>query len=88
MGSFYNGDFLLASKAMHIIPEMEGDNGEIVIAKQGRTGLFGYLKRKGSMPSKTTRNMVDIYDTFILDSTYSLKKLRLYFNGYFSSGKY
>lgn len=87
MGSYYGGNFLVASEAMRIIPELEGDNGEIVIAKSGRTGLFGHLERRGSIPSKTTRNIIDIYDTFIIDSNYNLKKLRLYFNGYFSSGK-
>lgn len=83
MGSL-KGRMLIANKAIEIIPEMEGLNGEAIIAKGGRTGFYGYLVRKGSTSSTT--GMVDIYETYIIDSQYNLMTAEIYFNGYFDSG--
>ncbi|OQC11883.1 MAG: hypothetical protein BWX72_02123 [Firmicutes bacterium ADurb.Bin080] len=82
MGSL-KGRMLIANKAIEIIPEMEGLNGEAIIAKGGRNGFYGYLVRKGS--TSCTTGMVDIYETYIIDSQYNLMKAEMYFNGYFDS---
>ena len=75
---------LLANRAMQIIPEMEGDNGEVIIARWGSTGLFGHLQRLGSSFDEKTQTMIDIYETILIDSNFQVKKVRLFFNGYFS----
>ena len=86
MGSC-GGTMLIAENALKIIPEMEGKNGEVIVARMGNTGMFGHLERKGSTYSETASTMVDIYETFIIDRDYNVKKVFFYFNGYFSMGQ-
>jgi hypothetical protein len=86
MGSC-GGTMLIAENALKIIPEMEGKNGEVIVARMGNTGMFGHLKRKGSTYSETASTMVDIYETFIIDRDYNVKKVLFYFNGHFSMGQ-
>ena len=69
--------YLDANFAMIVIPKMEGVNGEVIIAKQGRTGMFGNLIRRGSVAGG-----IDVYETNLIDKDYNLKTLKLYFNGY------
>lgn len=82
---------LISQYANEIISEMEGDNGEVNIAKSGRAGFYGHLVRLGSCGSIITENgkdnIIDLYETYLIDSDYNLKKIKLYFNGYFESGK-
>lgn len=82
MGST-GGTTLLANRAMQIIPEMEGDNGEVIIARWGSTGLFGHLQRLGASFDEKTQTMIDIYETILIDSNFQVKKVRFFFNGYF-----
>ena len=86
MGSC-GGTMLIAENALKIIPEMEGKNGEVIVARMGHTGMFGHLERKGSTYSEAASTMVDIYETFIIDRDYNVKKVFFYFNGYFSMGQ-
>lgn len=83
MGST-GGTALIADRAMQIIPEMEGINGEVIVARMGRTSVFGHLQRLGSSFDANTETMIDIYETIIIDSQFQVKKVRLFFNGYFS----
>lgn len=83
MGSC-GGNMLVAQNAMKIIPEMEGLNGEVIIARMGSTGLFGHLSRKGSTIGNNSERLVDIYETYIIDSNYNASRIRFYFNGYFN----
>lgn len=83
MGSC-GGTMLIAENALKIIPEMEGKNGEVIVARNGNSGMFGYLERIGSTYSETASTVVDIYETFIIDRDYNVKKVFFYFNGYFS----
>ena len=85
MGSC-GGTMLIAKNAMAIIPEMEGKKGEVIVARMGATGMFGSLERIGSTCGTNPANMIDIYETYIIDKNYNLKKLCLYFNGYFKFG--
>ncbi len=82
MGST-GGNILLANRAMEIISEMEGLNGEAVIAKAGRTGFFGRLQRKGSVSNRKGQ-IIDLYEVYIIDRKYCLYSAKLYFNGYFN----
>lgn len=85
MGSC-GGNSLIPQNAFKIIPEMEGKNGEVIVARMGNTGLFGHLKRLKSTYSPSFGVSIDVYETYIIDKNYNIKKIHLYFNGYFSFG--
>ncbi|MBO5224419.1 MAG: hypothetical protein J6C23_07905 [Clostridia bacterium] len=78
------GSYLNAMVAPEVISCMEGVNGEVIIAKRGRSGMFGYLERRGSTMSENVANILDIYETYVVDKEYNIKKMHLYFNGYFN----
>ena len=83
MGST-GGEFLDARSALEIIPDMEGENGEVIVAFQGKTKTFGLLRRLGSTSSKKVSNILDMYQTYIIDRDYNIKRATIYFNGYFN----
>lgn len=82
---FCGGTLLNTRSALQIIPEMEGDHGEVIVARQGNSGMFGCLQRIGSVSCKAFNRPIDIYESYIIDKKYNLKKIRFFFNGYFSS---
>ena len=43
-----------------------------------------YLSRRGSTCRKNATQMIDIYETYIIDSDYAISKVKLFFNGYFN----
>ena len=79
-----NGGMLDVSAAEMIISALEGDKGEIILSHFGRQ-KYGNLKRYGSTNSNKFRNCIDVYDVLAIDKKFNLKKIRFYFNGYFSS---
>jgi hypothetical protein len=66
-----------AQIAMSVIPEMEGENGEVVIARKGGMVFYGHLERCGSVSGG-----IDVYETWLIDKDYNLKAVQFYFNGY------
>lgn len=84
MGSV-SGKVLIADKSVAVITEMEGLKGEVVVAYAGRTRTYGYLQRIGSTRNQNGQ-MIDIYETYVIDSDYKLYKVKFFFNGYFSGG--
>lgn len=84
MGSVGKRVYLDASAAIQTIPEMEGYEGEILIARkpEGLDVVYGSLERKGSV-CNSQKMMIDIYETLLIDKDYNLKTVRFYFNGYF-----
>ncbi len=78
-----NGGDLIASVAKMVIPALEGENNEIILAYNGGQS-YGNLKRICSTHSKHFRNCIDVYEVLMVDRHFKLKKLRLYFNGYFT----
>ncbi len=84
MGSVGKRVYLDASAAIQTIPEMEGKEGEILIARkpEGLDVVYGSLERKGSV-CNSQKMMIDIYETLLIDKDYNLKTVRFYFNGYF-----
>ena len=66
-----------AQIAMSVIPEMEGDKGEVIVARKGNMVFYGHLERRGSVAGK-----IDIYETWLIDNEYNLKIINFYFNGY------
>lgn len=79
-----NGGILNARAAEMIISALEGNNGEIILSHYGGQ-KYGNLKRLGSTNSNKFRNCIDIYEVLTIDRKFNLKKIRLYFNGYFTS---
>ena len=74
---------LLANMAEMIIPALEGDDGEQILAFRGNQ-IYGNLKRRGSTNGHNFRNCIDIYDILLVTRQFKIKRLRLYFNGYFT----
>lgn len=79
-----NGGTLNASAAEMIISALEGNNGEIILSYFGGQ-KYGNLKRLGCTNSKNFRNCIDVYEVLAIDRKFNLKKIRFYFNGYFTS---
>ena len=79
-----NGGMLNARAAEMIISALEGNNGEIILSHYGGQ-KYGNLKRLGSTNSNKFRNCIDVYEVLVIDRRFNLKKIRFYFNGYFSS---
>ena len=46
--------------------------------------IYGNLKRRGSTNSHNFRNCIDIYDVLLITRNFQIKRVRLYFNGYFT----
>ena len=78
-----NGGTLLANMADMIIPALEGDDGEQILAFRGNQ-IYGNLKRRGSTKSHNFRNIIDIYDVLLITRKFEIKRIKLYFNGYFT----
>ena len=78
-----NGGTLLANMAEIIIPALEGDDGEQILAFKGNQ-IYGNLKRRGSTNSHNFRNCIDVYDVLLITRKFQIKRIRLYFNGYFT----
>ena len=72
-----NGGTLLANMAEMIIPALEGDNGEQILAFRGNQ-IYGNLKRRGSTNSHNFRNCIDIYDVLLVTRQFKIKRLMLY----------
>lgn len=79
-----NGGSLNTFAAEMIISALEGDNGEIILSHYGEQ-TYGSIKRLGSANSKSFGNCIDVYEVLAIDRKSKLKKIRFYFNGYFSS---
>ena len=84
MGSIVqDGGTLDAGAAEIILSALEYDGGTILYY-QGTRG-YGELRRLGSTIGKKGGNCIDIYEVLTVDRNFNVKKLRLYFNGYFIS---
>lgn len=77
-GSVGGGNMLVAQAAMQIIPDLVSDSGDVLICHNGTMSEYGYLERLGS-----TAGAIDIYETWLVDRNFNLKKITFYWNGYF-----
>ena len=78
-----NGGMLNARAAEMIISSLKGNNGEIILSYFG-VQKYGNLRRLGSTQNNQFRNCIDIYEVLAIDRNFKLKKIRFYFNGYFT----
>ena len=84
MGSIELDSGTLNARAAEIvISSLEGDNGEIILSYCGEQ-KYGNLKRLGSTSSENFSNRIDVYEVLAIGRHFQLKKIRFYFNGYFS----
>lgn len=81
-----DGGTLIASVAEDVIPALEGEDGDIILAYNGMQ-KYGNMRRLGSVKSNKFKNLIDVYEVLYIDKNGVLKKLRLYFNGYFSNSR-
>lgn len=77
------GTCMIAQNAPILIADLEGDNGEVTLAFAGNTGFFGRCERIGSCTSTSTKNMIDKYETYVIDGEYNIKKVYFYLNNYY-----
>ncbi len=68
--------------APNYISNLVGSNGEIVVAKIGNSGLYGFLERTGAYRSKEYPTLVDGYFTYVIDKNYNLYKMIIFINNY------
>lgn len=77
---------LFAQAALDVIPGMSGKNGEVIVAKRfDIPHPFGSLKRF-SVDSALQPHIVDVYESYVIDKDFNLKKAKFYFNGYMPHG--
>lgn len=77
---------LFAQAALDVIPGMSGKNGEVIVAKRfDIPHPFGSLKRF-SVGSALQPHIVDVYESYVIDKDFNLKKAKFYFNGYMPHG--
>ena len=61
---------------------MSGRNGEVIVAKRfDIPHPFGSLNRS-SVGSALQPHIVDVYESYVIDKEFNLKKIKFYFNGY------
>ena len=76
---------LISNMAELVISGLEGDDGEIVLAHRG-SHSYGSITRLGSTASEKHRNCIDMYEVLVAKRDFTVKRVRFYFNGYFTRG--
>jgi hypothetical protein len=79
-----NGGVLMPEVAEMVICALERDAGGIIMAHRSNL-KYGNITRLGSTGSDGFKNIIDVYEVLMLNYRGELKKIRLYFNGYFST---
>ncbi|MDR3293913.1 MAG: hypothetical protein LBT20_07425 [Clostridiales bacterium] len=77
---------LVSWRAMEIIPDFVGNNGDMLMCHNGSSGLYGHLTRLGSTHGESIPECVDIYETWLIDKEFNLKRIQFFWNGYFENG--
>lgn len=74
--------FLYAGAALEIIPGLVGLDGEVVVARKCNTRMPYGSMRRYSVSDKQQPHMIDVYEAYVIDRNFNLKKASFYFNGY------
>ena len=74
--------FLYARAALEIIPSLVGLDGELIAAKKSSTGIPYGSMRRYSVSDKQQPHIIDVYEAYVIDRNFNLKKASFYFNGY------
>ena len=71
--------FLYAGAALEIIP---GLDGEVIVARKCNTSIPYGSMRRYSVADPHQPHMIDVYEVYVIDKQFNLKKASFHFNGY------
>ena len=74
--------FLYAGAALEIIPGLVGIDGEVIVARKCNTSMPYGSMRRYSVSDIHQPHIIDVYEVYIIDKDFNLKRASFYFNGY------
>lgn len=74
--------FLYAIAALEIIPALAGLDGEVIVARKCNTSMPYGSMRRYSVSDPHQPHMIDVYEVYVIDKQFNLKKASFHFNGY------
>ena len=74
--------FLYAGAALEIIPGLAGLDGEVIVARKCNTSIPYGSMRRYSVADPHQPHMIDVYEVYVIDKQFNLKKASFHFNGY------
>lgn len=74
--------FLYAIAALEIIPGLAGLDGEVIVARKCNTSMPYGSMRRYSVSDPHQPHMIDVYEVYVIDKQFNLKKASFHFNGY------
>lgn len=74
--------FLYAGAALEIIPGLAGLDGEVIVARKCNTSMPYGSMRRYSVADPHQPHMIDVYEVYVIDKQFNLKKTSFHFNGY------
>ena len=74
--------FLYAGAALEIIPGLAGSDGEVIVARKCNTSMPYGSMRRYSVADPHQPHMIDVYEVYVIDKQFNLKKASFHFNGY------
>ena len=74
--------FLYAGAALEIIPGLAGPDGEVIVARKCNTSMPYGSMRRYSVADPHQPHMIDVYEVYVIDKQFNLKKASFHFNGY------
>lgn len=74
--------FLYAGAALEIIPGLAGLDGEVIVARKCNTSMPYGSMRRYSVADPHQPHMIDVYEVYVIDKQFNLKKVSFHFNGY------
>lgn len=74
--------FLYAGAALEIIPGLDGLDGEVIVARKCNTSMPYGSMRRYSVSDPHQPHMIDVYEVYVIDKQFNLKKASFHFNGY------
>ncbi len=74
--------FLYARAALEIIPSLVGLDGEVIVARKCNTSMPYGSMRRYSVADPHQPHMIDVYEVYVIDKQFNLKKASFHFNGY------
>lgn len=74
--------FLYVGAALEIIPGLAGLDGEVIVARKCNTSMPYGSMRRYSVADPHQPHMIDVYEVYVIDKQFNLKKASFHFNGY------
>lgn len=74
--------FLYVGAALEIISGLAGLDGEVIVARKCNTSMPYGSMRRYSVADPHQPHMIDVYEVYVIDKQFNLKKASFHFNGY------